>query len=198
MKIEVLFTITIAVWEYLKVATTPVVDAGGGITGYQAEIPIDIREAFKVWHSAGLSWGDKVVDGRKLVSAYIDSDTASEEDPRLAWVVIGEVVIQQIMTASGLTGAPVKVIGAWYRDQKKLGAQYGMAVIPAVLDDEGNEVEPERVEGEAVYPFDRDTYIQFCSDDVTYDANGNELLRTSATEPKQIHLHGDQPARRWA
>lgn len=84
------------------------------------------------------------------------------------------------------------VLGAW----DHTGAQYGMTLIPAVLDDEGNEVTPEQMVGDPVYPVHA-RLLDIMPDDVTYDENGNETNRTVATEFKQTHKILGWADRRW-
>lgn len=131
----------------------------------------------------------------RIVSFYIPLNTIGDDDNRLTLV------------ESLLNRYPddIAIVGAW----NKNGSQYGTTLIeklyeyPVDLSDMHNPVfldkviiSDEIIIGEPVYPINPLVGLAM-PDIVVYDSENNEISRTSATQPKEVHKLAGWKDRRW-
>ena len=78
----------------------------------------------------------------------------------------------------------IQVLDCFKRDS----VRHGQTLIPAVLDEDGNEITPEQITGQPTYPpIPKAEMLEYMPDDVTYDQDGNETGRTPATDYKPVN-----------
>lgn len=125
----------------------------------------------------------------RVLNLYISGDTVGahqdpqEDDPKL-WELRR---IRQILPGREF------ILGAW---DTKTGVQYGQTLVPATYDVNGDELTPETITGDAVYPINNVRVRRFLPDDVTSDEDGNEISRTPASAFKQCNKLQGHPDRR--
>jgi len=81
-----------------------------------------------------------------------------------------------------------QILGLWKQDGLLLGTER-VQTTENVIDENDNIIQAGvwEIQGTPEYPFDKQTYISFMPDIVTYDEEGNEISRTRPTEAKQLH-----------
>lgn len=98
--------------------------------------------------------------------------------------------------------ARYQVMGCWYESDPQYVTSEGKVVMHgetitrATFDNEDppNELTPETIGGKRTYPLNPN-YLRWMPDDVEYDADGNEISRTPATEFKDVNLLQGHPQR---
>ena len=144
----------------------------------------NIRDCYVHMPAQGL-WKDKSQgpNNFQLVTLYVadkvEPDWTDPQDPDPKDILTVVHYLRETFPGA------IQVLDTFYTDS---GVRHGQTLIPAVLDEEGNEVTPEQIVGQPTYPPNpKNDMLKYMPDDVVYDNNGNEVSRTTATDYKHVN-----------